>query len=70
MTRVTIFHSPRYDLVSVGNGVAYELHDNELRISAFVQSGDDAAAFRAEFDSFPEDLPLEAFCEEQLAIRL
>ena len=69
MTRVTIFHSARYDLVSVGNGLAYEVHDNKLHVSTFVQ-GDDASDFRAEFDAFPEDVPLEAFCEEQIAIRI
>ena len=69
MTRVTIFHSARYDLVSVGNGLAYEVHDNKLRVSAFIQ-GDDASDFRAEFDSLPDEYPYEAFCEEQIAIRL
>lgn len=66
MYRVTIFHSERYDLVSYGNGLSYAVHDNKAKVSAFVQ-GDDAAAFREEFDAWPGDYA--DFCAEQIAIR-
>jgi hypothetical protein len=66
MTRVTIFHSPRYDIISYGNGLSYTIHDNEAKVSAFVQ-GDDAIEFRAEFDAWPGDY--NDFCDEQIAIR-
>lgn len=68
MTRVVIFHSARFGLVSYGNGEAYAVHDNENKRSMFVQ-GDEATDFRAEFDAWPEDIPTDDFCAEQLAIR-
>lgn len=68
MTRVVIFHSARFDIVSYGNGEAYAVHDNPEKRSMFVQ-GDEATEFRAEFDAWPADLPIDDFCEEQLAIR-
>lgn len=68
MTRVVIFHSERFDLVSYGGGTAYALHDNIDKRSMFVQ-GDDAEIFRAEYDALPDDFPYDDFCAEQLAIR-
>jgi hypothetical protein len=68
MTRVTIFHSDRYDLVSYGNGLAYAAHDNQGKVSFFVQ-GDDASDFRDEFDAWPEDIATDDFLAEQFAIR-
>ena len=71
MTRVIVYHSARYDLVSYGNGTAYALHDNIGKQSMFVQ-GDDADAFREEWEAFEEccpEAPLDGFFAEQLAIR-
>jgi hypothetical protein len=67
MTRVIIFHSARYDLVSYGNGLSYAVHDNQAKTSFFVQ-GDDADDFRAEMEA-PEDIPMDDFLAEQFAIR-
>lgn len=68
MKRAVVYHSERFDLVSYGNGLAYALHDNIMRKSMFVQ-GDDATAFRDEWNAYPEDLPFDDFFVEQLAIR-
>jgi hypothetical protein len=68
MKRAKIFKTERIEVVSLGNGLAYEIHDNWDKVSAFVQ-GDDAAALRDELDCFPDGFPLEAFYLEQIAIR-
>ena len=69
MRRATIFHSDRFDVVSYGNGLSYAIHDNINKTSAFIQGEDDVAQFRAELDSFPEDLPFDDFYAEQISIR-
>jgi hypothetical protein len=68
MQRVTIFHSDRYDLVSYGNGLCYAAHDNQAKVSFFVQ-GDDANDFRAEMEAWPDDIATANFLAEQFAIR-
>lgn len=70
MTRTTIYHSDRFDLVSYGNGTAYALHDNVTHKSIFLQ-GDDAAAFRREWGLFRKTCPEASFdvhFEEQIAL--
>jgi hypothetical protein len=71
MTRVTIYHSNRFDVVSYGNGLSYAIHDNIRRVSAFVQ-GDDAADFRDELEAWENAFPetcYDEFYAEQIAIR-
>lgn len=71
MTRIIVYHSARFDLVSYGNGMSYALHDNARKVSAFVQ-GDDAADFRAEWEAYEAAFPegaLDDFFAEQIAIR-
>jgi hypothetical protein len=68
MTRITIYSSYRFDVVSYGNGLSYAIHDKINSISAFVQ-GDDANEFRADLEAYPEDLPFDEFYAEQIAIR-
>lgn len=69
MTRITVYHSDHFDLVSYGNGSSYALHDNIKQTSMFVQ-GDDAIDFRDEWQSFANtcpEAPFDRFFAEQLA---
>jgi len=59
-SRVTIFHSDKYDLVSYGNGLSYALHDNVNKQSYFTQ-GDDAIDFRNLFDILSDKEPQRSF---------
>lgn len=71
MTKTTVYHSDRFDLVSYGNGLSYTLHNNINKRSMFVQ-GDDAADFRKELEDFENvcpEAPLDGFFGEQIAIR-
>ncbi len=71
MTRTTIYHSDRFDVVSYGNGLSYAVHDNINKKSMFAQ-GDDAVIFRDELEAFETtfpDRPYDDFYAEQLAIR-
>lgn len=71
MTRVTIYHSARFDVISYGNGLSYAIHDNINRVSAFVQ-GDDAIEFRRELEQWESLFPsthYDEFYAEQIAIR-
>lgn len=70
MSRVIVYHSDRFDLVSYGNGLSYELHDNASKQSVFVQ-GDDASAFREQWEAFENACPeasLDGFFAEQIAL--
>ena len=51
MTRVEIFTSERFALVSYGNGESYALHNHPAKKSLFVQ-GDDATTLRDEIDAW------------------
>jgi len=62
MSRVVIYHSEAFDLVSYGNGLSYALHDNRNKKSLFVQ-GDDAAKFRRELDSWEANFPEKPYDE-------
>lgn len=69
-TRVTIYHSARFDVVSYGNGLSYAVHDNISHKSGFVQ-GDDAITFRAELEAWEEAFPercYDEFYAEQLDV--
>jgi hypothetical protein len=46
-----IFEAHGWRVTSYGNGAAYLLEDVALGKSVFIQYGDDASAFRAEFDA-------------------
>jgi hypothetical protein len=56
MQRVEIARANGFHLVSIGNGLAYELGCNGERGSVFVQ-GDDAAEFRATWDGLETVFP-------------
>jgi hypothetical protein len=56
MKRITIISTERFDLVSVGNGLHYELFDNDVEEST-VFVGDDAVRFREELDAFEAAQP-------------
>lgn len=52
----TIMHGERYQLVSYGNGVAYEIREKDKTTSLFVQ-GDDATTLKQELDAIEAAFP-------------
>jgi hypothetical protein len=50
-SRVVVFNSDKFALVSYGNGMSYALHNHRARRSLFVQ-GDDATTLREEIESW------------------
>jgi hypothetical protein len=66
MTRIEIFTSDRFALVSYGGGISYALHNHPAKKSLFVQ-GDDATTLRDEIDAWKRidpDMPTESILAE------
>ena len=66
MTRIRIYAAtPGYEIISHGNGLAYEVIRSGDFASVFLQ-GDDAATFRAELDAADEIGPeaVARVCEQ------
>jgi hypothetical protein len=50
-SRITIFSSELFDIVSYGNGYSYAFHNNKEKKSLFMQ-GEDAETFRNDIEAW------------------
>jgi len=50
MNPITLLETDRWLVVSYSNGGAYLVRDRMIARESFIQYGDDAAAFREDFD--------------------
>ncbi len=62
MKQVTVKKTDNYELISHGNGLAYELNNTAVKRSVFLQ-GDDALQFETELETWEKYHPYKATAE-------